>query len=192
MRYTLENGKPVEVKAIVLGDMRIVYPTDAQVDAAGAGYPLQLTDPPEYASETETLEQTYSLENDIIVQEWTIIEKPQPSEKERRIEEINNLINESNAEFEAFKETPIIYPGNGLRYKPSYVKDYWVPALVLGEAAFPMYISDADCIAREFTLSEFQTLYAWLLNESATEIARVNAYQQPLIEELRELEDEDD
>lgn len=192
MRYTLENGKPVEVKSIVVDGMRIVYPSDEQVDAAGAGYPLQLTNPPEYDPETETLEMSYSLENDVIVQEWTVVEKPQPSEKDRRIAEINTLINESNAGFEAFKDTPIIYPGNGLRYKPSYVKDYWVPALVLGEAAFPMYISDADCVAREFTLAEFQTLYGWLLNESATEIARVNAYQQPLIEELKELEDEDD
>lgn len=188
MRYTLQNGKPQEIVSIVVDGMRIVYPTDAQVDAAGAGYPLQTTDPPEYDQKTEKLTLSYALEGGEIVQVWTVEELPQPSETERRIAEINQLLAASNAAFLEFKETPIVYEANGLRYKPSYLPDYWVPLLPLGAAAFPQTIGDADCVAREFTFDEFVALYTWLLTLSAQEIARVNAYQKPLIAELAELE----
>lgn len=188
MRYTLEEGKPVEVTAIIVDGMRIVYPTDAQVDAAGAGYPLKLTDPPEYDPATEKLVLSYALEGGEIVQVWTVEELPQPSETERRIAEINQLLAASNAAFLTFRETPIVYEANGLKYKPSYLQDYWVPLLPLGAAAFPQTIGDADCVAREFTFEEFVSLYTWLLGVSAQEIKRVNAYQQPLLEELAELQ----
>ena len=69
--------------------MRIVHPTDALVDAIGAGYPVKLTDPPEYDPATEKLTLSYALEGDNIVQVWTIEEIPQPSETEKRIAEIN-------------------------------------------------------------------------------------------------------
>ena len=186
MRYTLENGKPVEIISIVVGGMRIVYPTDAQVDAAGAGYPLKLTPVPEYDTETQRLEESWALTDGEIVQTWTIIDLPQPSETERRIAEINQLLAASNAAFLEFKETPVVYECNGLRYKPSYLTDYWVPILPL-QAAFPMVISDADCVPQEMTYEEFTNLYTWLLTISAQEIATVNAYQTPLIEELEEL-----
>ena len=186
MRYNLVDGKPVEVTSIIVDGMRIVHPTDAQVDAAGAGYPLQLTDAPEYAPETQTLRESWTLTGGEIVQTWTIIDLPQPSETERRIAEINQLLAASNAEFLAFKETPIVYEGNGLRYKPSYLTDYWVPILPL-QAAFPMVISDADCVPQEMTFEEFTNLYTWLLTVSAQEIATVNAYQKPLLAELAEL-----
>lgn len=188
MRYTLENGKPVEVISIVVDGMRIVYPSDAQVDAAGAGYQLKLTDPPEYDQETQRLEESWTLEGGKIVQVWTVIDLPQPSETERRIAEINQLLAASNAAFLDFKETPIVYEANGLRYKPSYLPDYWVPLLPLGAAAFPKTIGDADCVARQFTFEEFVAMYTWLLGVSAQEIARVNAYQQPLLAELKELQ----
>ena len=188
MRYTLQDGKPQEIKAIVADGMRIVYPTDAQVDAAGTGYLLQLTDAPEYDAETQRLEESWTLTDGKIVQTWTVIDIPQPSPTEKRIAEINQLLAASNAAFLAFKETPIVYEGNGLRYKPSYLPDYWVPLLPLGAAAFPQTIGDADCVAREFTFEEFINLYTWLLTLSAQEIARVNAYQKPLLAELKELE----
>lgn len=188
MRYTLQDGKPVEVISIVVDGMRIIHPTDAQVDASGAGYPLQLTDAPEYDTETQRLEESWTLTGGKIVQTWTIIDLPQPSETERRIAEINQLLAASNAAFLEFKETPIVYEANGLRYKPSYLPDYWVPLLPLGAAAFPQTIGDADCVAREFTFEEFVSLYTWLLGVSAQEIKRVNAYQQPLLEELAELQ----
>ncbi len=188
MRYTLNEGKPVEVTAIIVDGMRIVYPTDAQVDAAGAGYPLRLTDPPEYDPEAQRLEESWVLEDGQIVQTWTIIDLPQPSETERRIAEINQLLAASNAAFLEFKETPIVYEATGLRYKPSYLPDYWVPLLPLGAAAFPQTISDADCVAREFAFEEFVALYSWILGVSAQEIKRVNAYQQPLLAELKELQ----
>lgn len=188
MRYTLENGKPVEVISIVVDEMRIVRPTDAQVDAAGAGHPIQTTDAPEYNPETQRLEESWTLTKDKIKQVWTVIDLPQPSETERRIAEINLLLAESNGAFETYKQTPLTYPGNGLKYKPSYITDYWTAALMMGAAAFPMQVSDADCVSREFTFAEFQTLYGWLLQESAQEIATVNAYQAPLIAELKELQ----
>lgn len=187
MRYILQDGKPVEVTAIIVDGMRIVYPTDAQVDAAGAGYPLNLTDPPEYDPETEKLTLSYALEGGEIVQVWTVEELPQPTPTEKRIAEINQLLAASNAAFLTFKETPITYETNGLKYKPSYISDYWVPLLPLGAAAFLQTIGDADCVAREFTFEEFINLYTWLLGVSAQEIKRVNAYQQPLLEELAEL-----
>ncbi len=187
MRYTLENGKLVEIVSIVVDGMRIVYPTDAQVDVAGAGYPLQLTDSPEYDPETQRLEESWVLADGKIVQTWTIINLPQPSETERRIAEINQLLAASNAAFLEFKETPITYEANGLKYKPSYLVDYWVPLLPLGAAAFPQTIGDADCVAREFTFEEFVAMYTWLLTVSAQEIATVNAYQKPLLAELAEL-----
>lgn len=188
MRYTFENEKPVEIISIVVDGMRIVHPTDEQVDESGAGYPLELVTPPEYDEETQRLELSYALEGGKIVQVWTVIDLPQPSETEKRIAEINSLLEASNSEFETFKSTPITYPGNGLKYKPSYITDYWTAALMMGENTFPMYVSDADCVSREFTFAEFQTLYGWLLQESATEIATVNAYQAPLIAELKELQ----
>ena len=188
MRYTLVNGKPVEVKSIVWNGMRTVYPTDEQVDAIVAGYALKLTEAPEYDSQTQRLEESWTLENNQIVQVWTIIDIPQPSETEKRIAEIQSLLDASNAGFLAFKETPIEYPANGLNYKPSYLTDYWVPILPLGAAAFPMVISDANCVPQEMTFEEFTALYTWLLTVSATEIATVNAYQKPLIEELAELQ----
>lgn len=188
MRYTLENGKPVEVISIIVDGMRIVHPTDAQVDAAGSGYPLQLTDAPEYDAETQTLRESWTLTGGEIVQTWTVIDLPQPSETERRIAEINQLLAASNAAFLTFRETPITYEANGLKYKPSYLPDYWVPLLPLGAAAFPQTIGDADCVAREFTFEEFVAMYTWLLGVSAQEIATVNAYQQPLLEELAELQ----
>ena len=188
MRYTLEEGKPIEIISIVVDGMRIVHPTDALVDAIGAGYPVKLTDPPEYDPATEKLTLSYALEGDNIVQVWTIEEIPQPSETEKRIAEINLILAESNAQFETYKQTPLTYPGNGLKYKPNYITDYWTAALMMGEAAFPMQVSDADCVSREFTFAEFQTLYGWLLQESAQEIARVNSYQAPLIAELKELQ----
>ena len=188
MRYILQDGKPVEVTAIIVDGMRIVHPTDAQVDAAGAGYPLKLTDPPEYDPETEKLLLSYALEGGEIVQVWMVEELPQPSETEKRIAEINLLLAESNAAFETFKSTPLTYPANGLKYKPSYITDYWTPVLLGGAEAFPMTVSDADCVSREFTFAEFQTLYGWLLRASAQEISRVNTYQAPLIAELKELQ----
>lgn len=188
MRYTLQNGKPQEIVSIVVDGMRIVYPTDVQVDAAGAGYPLQTTDAPEYDAETQRLEESWTLTGGKIVQTWTIIDLPQPSETERRIAEINQLLAASNAGFLAFKETPIVYEVNGLKYKPSYITDYWTAALMMGAAAFPMQVSDVDCVSREFAFAEFQMLYGWLLQESAQEIATVNAYQAPLIAELKELQ----
>lgn len=188
MRYTFENEKPVEIKSIVVDGMRIVYPTDEQVDAANAGYPLQLISPPEYDTETQRLELSYSLEDDVITQVWTVIDIPQPTEEELRIAEIRGLLAESDAGFEEFKATPIVYPVNGLRYKPSYIKDFWNSVIVLGSAAFPMVISDADCVAEEMTFEQFTALYGWLIQESATEIAAVNTYQAPLIAELKELE----
>ena len=187
MRYTLQEGKPVDVIAITVDGMRIVHPTDAQVDAAGAGYPLQTADAPDYDPETQRLEESWTLTKGKIKQVWTIIDLPQPSETERRIAEINQLLAASNAAFMEFKETPITYEANGLKYKPSYLVDYWVPLLPLGAAAFPQTIGDADCVAREFTFEEFVAMYTWLLTVSAQEIARVNAYQKPLIEELEEL-----
>lgn len=186
MRYVLQEGKPVEVIAITVDGMRIVHPTDEQVDAAGSGYPLQLTDAPEYDAETQTLRESWTLTGGEIVQTWTIIDLPQPSPTEKRVAEINQLLAASNAGFLAFKDTPIVYEGNGLRYKPSYLTDYWVPILPL-QAAFPMVVSDADCVPQEMTYEEFTNLYTWLLTVSAQEIARVNAYQKPLIEELEEL-----
>lgn len=188
MRYNLVDGKPVEVISIVVDGMRIVHPTDEQVDEAGAGYSLRLVNPPEYDPETEKLLLSYALEGGEIVQVWTVEELPQPSETERRIAEINQLLAASNAGFLAFKETPIVYETNGLKYKPSYLPDYWVPLLPLGAAAFPQTIGDADCVAREFTFEEFVAMYTWLLGVSAQEIKRVNAYQQPLLEELAELQ----
>ena len=188
MRYTLQEGKPVEVIAITVDGMRIVHPTDAQVDAAGAGYPLKETNPPEYDPETEKLVLSYALEGGEIVQVWTVEELPQPTPTEKRIAEIQALLDASNVAFETYKQTPLTYPANGLKYKPSYITDYWTAALMMGEAAFPMQVSDADCISREFTFAEFQTLYGWLLQESAQEIATVNAYQAPLIAELKELQ----
>ena len=188
MRYALENGKPVEIKSIIVDGMRIVYPTDAQVDEAGAGYPLQLTVAPEYDAETQTLQESWTLTGGNIVQTWTIIDLPQPSPTEKRIAEINQLLAASNAAFMEFKETPIVYEANGLKYKPSYLPDYWVPLLPLGAAAFPQTIADADCVAREFTFEEFVSLYTWLLTVSAQEIATVNAYQKPLLAELAELQ----
>lgn len=186
MRYTLENGQPVEIISIIVDGMRIVHPEDSQVDAAGAGYPLQLTVAPEFDPETQRLEESWVLADGKIVQTWTIIDLPQPTPTEKRIAEINQLLAASNAEFLAFKDTPIVYEGNGLRYKPSYLTDYWVPILPL-QAAFPMVISDADCVPQEMTYEEFTNLYTWLLTVSAQEIKRVNAYQQPLLEELAEL-----
>ena len=188
MRYTLQEGKPVEVIAIIVDGMRIVHPEDSQVDAAGAGYTIQTTDAPEYDPETQRLEESWTLEGGKIVQVWTIIDLPQPSETEKRIAEINLLLAESNGAFETYKQTPLTYPGNGLKYKPSYITDYWTPVLLGGAAAFPMTVSDADCVSSEFTFAEFQTLYGWLLQESAQEIATVNAYQAPLIAELKELQ----
>lgn len=188
MRYNLVDGKPVEVISIVVDGMRIVHPTDEQVDDAGAGYALRLVNPPEYDPETGKLLLSYALEGGEIVQVWTVEELPQPSETERRIAEINQLLAASNAGFVTFKETPIEYPANGLKYKPSYLTDYWVPILPLGAAAFPMVISDADCVPQEMTFEEFTNLYTWLLTVSAQEIATVNAYQKPLIAELEELE----
>lgn len=188
MRYILQEGKPVEVISIIVDGMRIVHPTDAQVDAAGAGYPLKLTDPPEYDPETEKLTLSYALEGGEILQVWTVEELPQPTPTEKRIAEINLLLAESNAAFETYKQTPLTYPGNGLKYKPSYITDYWTAAMMMGAAAFPMQVSDADCVSREFTFAEFQTLYGWLLQESAQEITRVNTYQAPLIAELKELQ----
>ena len=187
MRYNLQDGKPVEITAIIVDGMRIVHPTDAQVDAAGAGYPLQTTDAPEYDPETQRLEESWTLEGGKIVQVWTVIDLPQPTPTEKRIAEINQLLAASNAAFLSFKETPITYETNGLKYKPSYLVDYWVPLLPLGAAAFPQTISDADCVDRTFTFEEFVALYTWLLGVSAQEIKRVNAYQQPLLEELAEL-----
>lgn len=188
MRYTFENNKPVEIKAIVVDGMRIVYPTDAQVDEAEAGYPLELTTPPEYDSDTQRLELSYSLEDGVISQVWTIIDIPQPTEEELRIAELRSLLAQSDAGFETFKSTPIVYPVNGLRYKPSYIKDFWNSVIVLGSAAFPMVISDADCVAEEMTFEQFTALYGWLIQQSAAEIAAVNTYQAPLIAELKELE----
>lgn len=188
MRYTLKDGKPAEVTAILVDEMRIVHPTDAQVDAAGAGYPLKLTPALEYDLETQRLEESWTLEGGEIVQVWTVIDLPQPTPAEKRIAEINALLAASNAAFETYKATPITYPANGLKYKPSYIKDFWNSVLPLGAAAFPMTISDADCVAREMTFEEFTTLYGWLLAESEAEIARVNAYQAPLIAEKKELE----
>lgn len=188
MRYNLVDGKPVEVISIVVDGMRIVHTTDEQVDEAGAGYALRLVNPPEYDPETEKLLLSYALEGGEIVQVWTVEELPQPSETERRIADINQLLAASNAGFVTFKETPIEYPANGLKYKPSYLTDYWVPILPLGAATFPMVISDADCVPQEMTFEEFTNLYTWLLTVSAQEIARVNAYQKPLIAELEELQ----
>ena len=187
MRYTLENGKPVEVTYIIIDGMRVVHPFDETVDAAGAGYPLQLTDEPEYDPETQRLEQSWTLTDGKIVQTWTIIDLPQPSPTEKRIAEINQLLAASNAAFLEFKETPIVYEGNGLKYKPSYITDYWVPILPL-QQAFPMVISDADCVPQEMTYEQFTNLYTWLLGVSSQEIAKVNAYQKPLLEELSELQ----
>lgn len=186
MRYILQEGKPVEVTAIIVDGMRIVYPTDAQVDLAGAGYPLQTTDAPEYDPETQRLEESWTLTKGKIKQVWTVIDLPQPTPTEKRIAEINQLLAASNAAFLAFKETPVVYEGNGLRYKPSYLTDYWVPILPL-QAAFPMVISDADCVPQEMTYEEFTNLYTWLLTVSVQEIATVNAYQKPLLAELKEL-----
>lgn len=188
MRYNLVDGKPVEVISIIVDGMRIVHPSDSQVDEAGAGYALELVTPPEYDPETQRLEESWVLADGKIVQVWTVIDLPQPSETERRIAEINQLLAASNAAFLEFKETPIVYEANGLKYKPSYLPDYWVPLLPLGAAAFPQTIGDADCVAREFTFEEFVSLYTWLLGVSEQEIKRVNAYQQPLLEELAELQ----
>lgn len=192
MRYTLENGLPVEVQSIVVNGMRIVHPTDAQVDDANAGYPLVLSDAPEYDPETQELSESWRVKYKKIRQIWTIIDLPQPSETEQRIAEIQRLLVESDEGFELYKSTPIVYPVNGLKYKPSYIKDFWNSVLILGASVFPMTISDAECVAEEMTFEQFTNLYGWLLQESAAEIASVNAYQAPLIAELKELQTSQD
>lgn len=189
MRYTLENGQPMEVVSITVDGKRIVHPTDDQCDAAHIGYPLVLADAPEYDPDTQYLEESWRIRYKKIRQIWTVVDIPQPTEEEQRIAEIDKLLNDSDAEFEVFKSTPIVYPINGLRYKPSYIKDFWNSVIVLGESAFPMTISDADCVNEEMTFAQFTNLYVWLLQQSAAEIAAVNTYQAPLIAERKELQD---
>ena len=178
MRYTLTNGTPEKVLKITVNGLTVTNPSDGAVDASGAGYPLDRTDPPQ-TSEGETLSSRWELSDGRIVQVWTVHESDP-------IQAINAQIDALNTAYEAFKNTPILYEGSG--YLPRWVPEYYTPILTLGESAFPMSVSAVDGSVKTFTFLDFKALFGFLVSVSAVETARVNGLIAGLEAQKAELE----
>jgi hypothetical protein len=78
MTYNItNNGATItEVRSIVQRGRRISNPSDARVLAAGLGYLYTSVSAPEYNAETQNLAHVYELVDGVIVDVWTIADKP--------------------------------------------------------------------------------------------------------------------
>lgn len=186
MRFILDEGIPVPVTKIIVGEMIVTNPTDEAVDEAGAGYPLKDNPAPEYNPDTQKKPTAiWKIVDGWIERIWTVEDFSEEELKDRRNAGRLAQIEQNNAEFELKKSEPIIY-ANGKGYLPRWLVEFYIPLLTLGETAFPQNVMAIDGTVDSFTYEEFKTLTAFLIQEFGKITAETNAENARIQGEMEE------
>lgn len=180
MRYTLENGFPVEIRKVIFEDLTITNPTDTFIDENGLGYPKQESEAPEYDPANEKISFTWKIQDGTIKQIWVVEELSQEEKRSQHNAEIDAEIAAVNAGYESYKTTPLEYSfkNQSMWLKPIWLTEYYGTlqqvGIITSGATFPMIITDATGVNFEMTFEEFSTMYLWLVQKAQTETKRVN------------------
>lgn len=181
MRYKLEKNVPVLITRIEISGQVITNPPDSMIDEAGIGYQLVDVPAPEYDSTKESISFEWQIKGGNIEKVWTITELTPAEKAAKKNAEIDAQIDAVNAGYEAYKTIPISYDFNGqtMLLKPVWVTEYYGTlqqvGIITSGATFPTIITDATGANFEMTFEQFSTMYLWLVQQAAAEIATVNA-----------------
>lgn len=180
MRYSLENGQPVLITKIETGGQTITNPPDELIDKLGLGFPKVDVPEPAYDPDEETVSFTWEIVEGEILKVWTITPLTPAEKAAKKNAAIDAQIDTVNAEYEAYKTTPLSYTfgSQTMTLKPIWVTEYYGTLMQVGlmssGANFPATITDASGTDFTMTFEEFSTMYLWLVQQAQTEIKRVN------------------
>ena len=183
MRYKLVENALLPVKKLEQDGMVTTNPTDAQVDAAGAGYPLVETVPPEYDESTQYLVHGYAQEADCIRETWTVTNKTNAM----LCADIDAQMAALNEAYSTTLKTPVLYPATGKYYLPNWAGEYYTPILVDSATVYPIAVWDVQMATTLMTKAELEALRSYLvgvvqtqLTETMTQLAALTAQKAAL------------
>lgn len=189
MRYELINDQPVPITKAVIDGVRYSNPSDAMLDENGIGYTRTVIDPPEVTDETKKLEHQYQIQDDSIVDVWTITDKTSQELIDLYISQITDIYNTA----EDFKnDGKILYPATGKEYIPRWVFEFYNTALINKDSYFPTAESTIEVTAVDgssdlMTFSEFITFYGFLITSYMSYTANQNNEIEILADKIKEL-----
>lgn len=189
MRYDLINGQVIPIKKAVINGMIVSNPPDSLLDENGIGYTRTVIDPPEVTDETKKLEHQYQIQDDSIVDVWTITDKTSQELIDLYISQITDIYNTA----EDFKnDGKILYPATGKEYIPRWVFEFYNTALINKDSYFPTAESTIEVTAVDgssdlMTFSEFITFYGFLITSYMSYTANQNNEIEILADKIKEL-----
>ena len=183
-RYLLINGQPTVLKQCTIDGITWQNPTEAQIEQSGDGYPIEVDPMPEYDSETERIDPQWVQEPSCIRQQWTV----SPKSNAERIEEIDSQIAAINEAFGRIESEIITYPANGKQYQLGWCSKYYAPLLLKDDQEYPTPVADITMETTQFSKSDLQALYNFLIAEATRRTMETNARLAELFQKKHELE----
>lgn len=169
-RYILTNGVLVQVRKVEHIGQIITNPPDSLIDELAVGKPYEAVEAPEYDADSQALDHSYTEGAASITDSWTV----RSLTATEQIAKLESQIATINADYNAYKDTPIMYT-NGRGYLPRWVYEFYNSMLLMGSGAFPMSVSAVDGTAESMSYTDFQALFQFLITAIATHTGEVNA-----------------